>query len=355
MGFRAAYMIAWAQTEVDGLGSAPRDQIVLGSNWRWTGSALQVDVPRGPLILGDGKAALDLRQRAANAVRQLVDAAMTPDKAPLLLRGTDAEADTDDVFVVTDGLRTYQLTVLDVPMTGARLVMALDEMPPADQDLWVLRIAVEQPVRPVAKPRREGVICFGQGTMIATPSGPRPIESLRPGDKVNTMDSGPQDILWTGHRRLSGARLHAMPQLRPVRFRAGALGIGRPDADLIVSPQHRMLVRSAAARALFRTDEVLVAAEHLLNGHSIAVDRDMRDVTYIHVLFARHNVIWANGLETESFHPAHMDLATLETGQHAALLQVMPDLARSAQDYGGDARRSLSPAEAALLRDDVAA
>jgi Hint domain len=355
MGFRAAYMIAWAQTEVDGLRSVTRDQVVLGSSWRWTGTAVQVDVPDGPLVLGDGSAATDMRQRAANSVRQLVEVAMATGQPHSMRRRVAAGSDVDDVFVVTDGLQTYTMTVIEVPATGARLVMAMDKMPPVDQDMWVMKIVTDRLSRQPPMPVRQGVICFGPGTRLATPHGPRTIESLQPGDRVNTKDNGPQDILWTGHRRLSGARLHAMPHLRPVRFRAGALGIGQPDQDLVVSPQHRMLIKLAAARTLFGTDEVLVAAEHLLNGRSIAVDLHLREVTYVHILLASHNVIWANGLETESFHPAHMDLSTLAVEQHAGLMQVIPAIARSPDDYGDDARRSLTTAEAAILRQDVAA
>ncbi len=355
MGFRAAHMIAWAQTEVDGLRSVTRDQVVLGSSWRWTGTAVQVDVPDGPLVLGDGSAATDMRKRAANSVRQLVEVAMATAQPHPMLSPVPAGSDVDDVFVVTDGLQTYTMTVIEVPATGARLVMAMDKMPPVDQDMWVLKIVTDRLSRLPLMPVRQGVICFGPGTRIATPDGLRTIESLQPGDRVNTKDNGPQDILWTGQRRLSGARLHAMPHLRPVRFRAGALGIGQPDEDLIVSPQHRMLIKLAAARALFSTDEVLVAAEHLLNGRSIAVDLHLREVTYVHILLACHNVIWANGLETESFHPAHMDLSTLVAEQHAALIEVIPGIAKSAHDYGDDARRSLTTAEAAILRQDVAA
>jgi hypothetical protein len=355
MGFRAAYMIAWAQTEVDGLRSATRDQLVLGSNWRWTGTAVQVDVPGGPLVLGDGSAAMDMRQHAARSVRQLVDVAMTPAGLAHAQTLTPATTEMDDVFVLTDGLQTYAMTVLDVPTTGARLIMALDRMPPVDHDLWVLRIASNRLLQVSPKLARQGVICFGPGTWLATPAGPRAIDSLQPGDRVSTKDNGPQEVLWTGHRRLSGARLHAMPHLRPVRFRAGAMGIGQPDQDLIVSPQHRMLVRPGPARALFGTDEVLVAAEYLLNGRSIAVDHQMREVTYFHVLLGRHNVIWANGLETESFHPAHMDLSTLNPDQFDALIGTLPDLQEHAQSYGPDARRSITAPEAARLRHALAA
>ncbi|MFD1808336.1 Hint domain-containing protein [Gemmobacter lanyuensis] len=126
---------------------------------------------------------------------------------------------------------------------------------------------------------------------------------MRPGDSILTRDNGPQPILWTGHRRMTGARLYAMPHLRPIRFRAGALGSGRPEDDLLVSPQHRMLVQGPAARALFNEAEVLVAAEDLLNDRSIVVDHALREVTYVHILLERHNIVFANGMETESFHP----------------------------------------------------
>ena len=62
---------------------------------------------------------------------------------------------------------------------------------------------------------------------------------------------------------------------------------------------------SAAARvqALFNTPEVLVAAGDLANGRTILPDATVREVTYIHLMLANHQVLWANGVETESFHP----------------------------------------------------
>ena len=72
-------------------------------------------------------------------------------------------------------------------------------------------------------------------------------------------DNGAQMVLWRGERRITGARLHAMPHLRPIRFRQNVVGHNRPAQDLLVSPHHRMLVKGAAARALFNAAEVLVA------------------------------------------------------------------------------------------------
>jgi hypothetical protein len=358
-GFRATFVIAWAQTEIDGFCGASHDQMIVGSTWCWRGAALRLAVPRGPLLLAPDGGAAHERLWAAATVRRMLSAAVSrasvADMAALV-----ANIAADDMpqqgFVVTDGLRTYPLTIVEDPSSGCTLVMSDSEMPPVDQDLWVTRMAL-QPVLPIVTKAAvpAGIICFGPGTRLSTPTGARAIEELQPGDLVVTKDNGPQQILWTGHRRLSGARLHAMPHLRPVRFRAGALGIGQPDGDLVVSPQHRMVVRSVAAGELFNTDEVMVAAEDLLNGRSVTLDRDLRDVTYFHVLLEHHNVIWANGLETESFHPGHMDLSTLNPDQFDALMGTLPALQSEALGYGPDARRNVTATEAARLRHALAA
>jgi hypothetical protein len=149
---------------------------------------------------------------------------------------------------------------------------------------------------------------------------------------------------------MSGARLFAMPKLRPVRLRGGVLGSGVPDEDLIVSPEHRILVKGAVAQDLFNTSEVLVAAKDLINGDSISVDLKLREVTYIHLLLDRHQVMWANGVETESFHPASAALSTLDDSDRARLLAAHPELEFDPHTYGSFARRSLSGSEAAILR-----
>lgn len=185
--------------------------------------------------------------------------------------------------------------------------------------------------------------------MIRTADGARRIEQLREGDHVQTKDNGLQPVRWIGSRRMSGARLFAMPQLRPIRFRAGALGDAQPDADLLVSPSHRMLVKGRVAHDLFNTHEVLVTARDLVNGRSVTIDAHAREVTYIHLLLDFHEVLWANGVETESFHPASAALETLDATDRARLLDQFPQIAFDPHTYGGYARRNLSMSEAAIL------
>ncbi len=356
-GFRGTFVISWSQTEVDGLRAAPPDVLVVGSVWSWTGSLLRVDGPQGPLLLEGAEGAADMRKRAARMVRRLIGAAVGPGSGPVAGHPAwDVAGEmADQGFIVTDGHQAYSVTLIDVPDSGARLLLFVGDAPPADTDLWVVRVALDPAARTTGARAAGGVICFTPDTGILTPAGPRLIQDLRPGDRIMTKDNGAQPVIWSGHRRMSGARLYAMPHLRPVRFRAGALGIGQPDRDLLVSPQHRMLVKGAAAQALFNTPEVLVAAEDLLNDLSVTVDHALREVTYVHILLERHNIVWANGLETESFHPSNTALETVDPAQREGLLALLPGLARDPHSYGDYARRNISGSEAAILRHDRAA
>ncbi len=347
--FRGTFVISWSQTEVDGLKAAPVDCLRIGASWRWAGASVRVDGAQGILTLDGAEGQAELRARAARAVRRLIGAAVGA-AAP----APEGVAERpEDGFAVTDGRAVWDITLIAVADTGARLLIFAGEAPPADTDLWVVRVA-----RGLAEPPRSqpgAVICFTPGTRLRCEGGEVPIEALRPGDRVLTRDAGPQPVLWTASRRMTGARLYAMPDLRPIRFRLGALGIGRPDRDLLVSPRHRMLVQGAAARALFNAPEVLVAAEDLVNGQGVTVDHLLREVTYVHILFERHQIVWANGLETESFHPGMAALDSLDPRARAALLDLVPDVDRNGDAYGAPARRNLTGAEAAILRHDLAA
>lgn len=353
-GTRGTFVISWSQTEIDGLMGPSLDMLAVGASWRWIGDAVRVDGPAGTLVLEGAEGRAEIRKRASRMVRRLIGVAVGGNA----VEDADAAAPDDGPdqgFIVTDGHQSWSVQVIAVPDTGARLLMFVGDMPPVEQDLWVVRTAIDRTHSGAGAAVAGGVICFTPGTRVATPDGLRLIETLTPGDRILTRDNGAQDILWTGDRRMSGARLHVMPHLRPIRFKAGALGLDRPDTDLIVSPQHRMLLRGPAAMALFNTDEVLVKAEDLINGTTIAVDHALREVTYIHILLNQHNIVWANGMETESFHPSNTALDTIDAGQRDRLLAILPDIAHNPAAYGDYARRNLSSSEAAILRHDMAA
>lgn len=351
-GFGGTFVISWSQTEVDGLEAAPVQALVVGASWSWRGDAVRVDGSDQVLRLEQAEGEAELRKRAARMVRRLVGAAISQ------TRDLDAVEVSSPLqengFVVTDGAQTFTVTVIEVTTGAPPLLMFMDKIPPRNTDLWVVHHTLELLHPAQTGVPGAGVICFTPGTRIATPDGPRLVEELREGDRVQTKDSGVQDVLWVGSRRMTGARLFAMPRLRPIRFRPGALGLERPDQELLVSPDHRMLIRGHAARALFNTDEVLVAARDLVNGQTIAVDMALREVTYVHLLLSSHQVLWANGVETESFHPAQADLGSLAEADRLRLLAMFPALEYDPLLYGASARRALSASEAAILRHEAA-
>ena len=176
-------------------------------------------------------------------------------------------------------------------------------------------------------PHEAGVPCFSAGTLIETARGPVPAGDLAVGDLVRTRDAGLQPIRWIGRRALDAAALERAPRLRPIRIRASALGEGCPATDLVVSPQHRILVRSRIAQRMFGTDEVLVAAKQLCQLDGIDVAQDLSEVVYIHFLFDDHQIVFSNGAETESLLVGPEALKSVGIAARAEILALFPELA----------------------------
>lgn len=350
-GFRGTFVISWSQTEIDGLDAAPVQALSVGAAWAWRGDAVRVDGPSDVLRLGKADGVEDLRKRAARMVHRLVGAAFERD-VPARDRDRDDESSPlmDNSFVVTDGGKSYSVTLIEVGRGSQPLLMFHNDLPPRNCDLWIVHhtLGTSAPTEQ-NYPQQGGVICFTPGTRIQTGAGERLIEDLCEGDLVQAKDNGLQALRWIGQRRMTGARLFAMPKLRPVRITGGALGGGLPDGDLLVSPAHRLLVTGAQAQSLFNTSEVLVTARDLINGTTITVDTHVREVTYIHILLDQHQILSANGIETESFHPASAALATLDSKDRERLLHAYPRLEYDPHTYGSFARRTLSASEAAIL------
>ena len=144
------------------------------------------------------------------------------------------------------------------------------------------------------------VVCFAHGTMIAADGGARPVEALAVGDKLVTRDHGLQVIRWIGKRHLDQRALDLHPQLRPILIAKGALGGGLPSRDLMVSPQHRMVVRSRIVGRMFDAEEVFVAAKHLVGIKGVSVASDVMEVIYYHLLCDNHEIVQAEGAYAET-------------------------------------------------------
>jgi hypothetical protein len=145
-------------------------------------------------------------------------------------------------------------------------------------------------------------VCFANGTRIRTENGIYPIEALKVGERLVTRDNGLQTIRWIGNRALGAEKLAAYPNLQPIRIAAGALGQGMPSRDLVVSPQHRIVVRSRIAIRMFDAQEVFVPAKHLLGVKGVTIAHDMTTVTYYHLLCDNHEIIEADGAFAETLY-----------------------------------------------------
>lgn len=192
-------------------------------------------------------------------------------------------------------------------------------------------------------------ICFTPGTLIATPKGEVPVEQLREGDKVFTRDNGLQELRWTGSRDLDRADLTMSPEFQPILIKAGSLGHGVPEHDLVLSPNHRVLMTGERASLYFEESEVLSAAKHLVDMDGIDQVQTLA-VTYIHLLFDRHEVVLSNGAWTETFQPSDHSLGGVLDAQRDEIMQLFPELAQTAAGTGWTAaRKVLKRHEARLL------
>ena len=191
--------------------------------------------------------------------------------------------------------------------------------------------------------------CFTPGTTIATPSGERLVEDLKAGDRIITRDNGIQQIRWVGSKTLDWEGLYKSPHLRPILIRAGSLGNDLPERDMMVSPNHRMLVAGNQTALYFEESEVLVAAKHLVDTAGIC-RMDVRNTTYVHFMFDNHEVVLANGAWTESFQPGDYSLKGIGDAQRSEILELFPELKtyKGLESYTS-ARKTLKRHEARLL------
>ncbi|NNL19122.1 MAG: Hint domain-containing protein [Boseongicola sp.] len=194
----------------------------------------------------------------------------------------------------------------------------------------------------------EILVCLARGTMVETESGPKPVETLEVGDRIRTPQGDLETLRWLGKREISAEEIRADPSMRPVRIKAGALGDGTPVHDLVVSPQHRIVMGGVRTELLFGEPEVLAPAIGLVGLPGVSVDPAREGVDYFHLLFDQHQIILTNGAETESFYPGLWSFRLIGEGSVEALLEQVPQ-ARTPATYGPAARPGLKVWEARLL------
>ena len=205
---------------------------------------------------------------------------------------------TVDSSVATSGTQyTATFTSVSGPITSLQLVWNTETAktytgtnsasPPAS---YVTESGVKETLSASHTGVLENFPCFCAGTLIRTPDGDVAVETLAEGQLVVTASGEAKPIRWIGQRTVN-VRHHADPALvRPIRIAIGALGEGMPTRDLMVSPDHAMLV-----------DGALIPARLLVNHRSVTEATEAKVVTYFHVELDRHDIIIAEGAPAESF------------------------------------------------------
>jgi len=130
------------------------------------------------------------------------------------------------------------------------------------------------------------------GTQLLTPTGYRPVETLRRGDQVATLiGRGPffVPIAWVGRRRASLATTARPDPNAPVRIRRDAIAEGMPARDILLAPDHAIYL-----------DGALYLADVLVNRATILRESRHGTVDYWGVQLERHNILVAENLAIES-------------------------------------------------------
>ena len=135
-------------------------------------------------------------------------------------------------------------------------------------------------------------VCFAAGTLIRTPRGDVPVESLQIGDLVLAASGKVRPVKWMGHRDLDFRRNPYPRCAFPVRIAHDAFGPNRPSQDLILSSGHSVCVDLIG--------EVFIPVGNLVNGATIA-QIEMDEVSYWHVELDSHDILIANNLPAESY------------------------------------------------------
>lgn len=255
---------------------------------------------------------------------------------------TDGDGAFNDQLDVSDlqnpdgsPVRPGDVTVVDDGTGNAKLIFPEGES-------VVLQGVAPAAISAPSELHSAGIPCFTPGALIATEHGERAVEDLHVGDRVFTRDHGLQTIRWVGQRLVQADADRAPIVIDPSVVHG-------MTAPLRVSPQHRMLFQGYRAQLLFGESEVFVSAKHLVDGMAVRQDPGGW-VMYIHLMFDCHEVIFANGAPTESFHPGEEGIAGVDPAAREELFAIFPELRADLSTFGQTARRCLRQFETEQLR-----
>jgi hypothetical protein len=313
-----------------------------GSNWRYTGTDTYFVVQEedgATNFNGDPtNEQVSAQEQFGGVGEQTVD-----------IGGTDRQLIWDYTFTVSQTVAgvttTWQVAVIDVDLNndndlndagedGYFLVFP-DGLPPADTNLSIGGISANSDFTPHTA-LGGYVVCFEAGTLIETIDGPRAIETLEDGNMIETRDGGIQPLRWSGCTTVV-----ATGDLAPVVITAGTFG---STTDLVVSPQHAVLITGWRAELFYGEDEVLVRAVDLLD-HDGVYRRPGGVVNYWHILFDAHQVVTASGLWSERLYPGEMTMDAISPKSRCEINELLEDITT----YGPKAAPCIRKFEAAVM------
>ncbi len=238
-------------------------------------------------------------------------------------------------FMALDGSTREAIVIVEVEDGGVEDVYLLPMAPL--QPLIDYRLVGVDRDTAIGRFAELGCVSFARGTRITLASGEqRPIELLKVGDKVLTRDDGAQEIRWVGQ-----TTLRATGEFAPVVIRKGTLN---NSDDLMLSPDHRIFIYQREDRLGAGRSEVLVRARHLINNDTV-FQQGGGYVDYFQLLFDHHQIIYAEGIATESLLIDQRTRQALPDGVHAQRHEWRHHL-----DYEVNEKLVAKPDAAELLR-----
>jgi hypothetical protein len=133
------------------------------------------------------------------------------------------------------------------------------------------------------------------------------------------------DLLYLRRLHRDAHDVRRSPKLQPVRVAAGSLGDGLLSRDTVLSPNHRLPIQSARAALLFAENEVPAPIKQMIGAPGIT-QAASAGVTYVQIMFERHEVVLSDGVRIESFQPGDNSLGGLAQGQRDEIFDLLSEL-----------------------------